>query len=131
NYRTWVHHLDGCTACADWYQAEEVKARGIDPRRYPCVHLAYYTSAWCAEHADPTADTPEAAVIYNPRFDELGIYLYDRSVLGIRHCPWCGAKLPESRRDEWLQRARALGIEDPKDPRLPTELKSDAWYRKP
>jgi hypothetical protein len=127
-YRVWVHHLDGCRGCADWYQAEEVTRKGIDLARFPCVHLAYHTSGWCSENADPVA-CPDVAVIYNPRFDEFGIHLYDRSVLGIRHCPWCGARLPDSRRDEWLRRVRALGIEDPADPRLPDELKSDAWYR--
>ncbi len=128
-YAAWVGHLDGCRACGDWYQGEEVRARGVALERYPCVHLAYYTAVWFADRAD-AGTTQNVAIVYNPRFDEFGIHLYDRSVLGIRYCPWCGKKTPESRRDEWLARAQALGLTDQNDPRLPDELKSDAWYRK-
>jgi hypothetical protein len=127
-YEAWVRHLDDCRGCADWYQGEEVRARGVPLERYPCVHLAYYTAVWFADRAD--AGSHNVAIVYNPRFDEFGIHLYDRSVLGIRYCPWCGEKTPESRRDEWLARAGTLGVTDQNDPRLPDELKSDAWYRK-
>jgi len=91
-YGAWVGHLDGCRACGDWYQGEEVRARGIELARYPCVHLAYYTGVWFADRAD--SDRQNVAIVYNPRFDEFGIHLYDRSVLGIRYCPWCGTKTP-------------------------------------
>lgn len=37
-------------------------------------------------------------ISYNERLFEYGIIVHDGggSVIGIRFCPWCGKKLPES-----------------------------------
>ena len=38
------------------------------------------------------------------RFDEYAIVLpEDGSLMCFDFCPWCGKKLPESRREEWLE----------------------------
>ena len=38
---------------------------------------------------------------YNERFDEYGLIIHDggSSALLIQFCPWCGTKLPESKRN--------------------------------
>ncbi|MGI8677337.1 MAG: histidine phosphatase family protein [Jatrophihabitans sp.] len=38
--------------------------------------------------------------------------------LMIEHCPFCGATLPPSLRDEWFEKVWAMGLE-PDDPRVP------------
>ncbi len=48
----------------------------------------------------------------------------------IPHCPFCGAKLPESRGNEWHDRLYALGFDDPGEQDIPEEFKSDKWWRK-
>ena len=49
------------------------------------------------------------------------------SVINIRFCPWCGSRLPDSRRDEWFDRVEELGV-DPWGYDVPEEYMSDAWY---
>ena len=44
------------------------------------------------------------SVQYDSRFDEYAIVLpEDGSLMCFDFCPWCGKKLPESRREEWLE----------------------------
>jgi hypothetical protein len=54
----------------------------------------------CAEHPS-RFDCPDAIVDYQARFDEYGLIVHDggTSVVTIGYCPWCGARLPESKRD--------------------------------
>ena len=50
------------------------------------------------------------SVRYDARFDEYAIELpEDGSLMCFDYCPWCGRKLPESRREEWFEEH---GIED-------------------
>ncbi len=50
-----------------------------------------------------------------------------QSYVEINHCPWCGAKLPESERDRYFGQLKAHGI-DPVADTLPIEFCSDAWW---
>lgn len=94
-------HLRSCAACGDWYRARVVEERGEDPARYPCVHLAYFVTRRCPEHPDPF-DCPETIVLHEPVIDEyaLPVRADGGSLVPITHCPWCGVRLPPSRRDE-------------------------------
>ncbi len=125
-YQRWRAHLDVCRACVDWVQGEEVRRRHIDAQQFPCVHMAYYSAAWVVDDTQPPR---EAAIVYTPKFDEFGIHLFDGSVIGIRHCPFCGVALPASRREEWFARLTAMGYDDPVDQFIPPEFNTDAWYR--
>ena len=51
-------------------------------------------------------DWEDKTIHYLPVFDEYGIPLHDgsSSVINIQFCPWCGKKLPESKRNEWFDR---------------------------
>ncbi len=51
---------------------------------------------------------------------------------GIEFCPWCGIKLPSSRRDRWFDELDDLGLDDPfGDDRgkVPPQYWSDEWWR--
>jgi len=50
---------------------------------------------------------------------------------GIRCCPWCGVRLPQSLRSEWFRRLEALGVPDPWGDRrrIPHLFRSDDWWR--
>lgn len=74
----------------------------------------------------------EDVVIYNEVFDEYCFPLCeDRvSVVILEYCPWCGKKLPKSKREEWFVQLEALGYENPlycED--IPKAFKSGEWRR--
>lgn len=76
----------------------------------------------------------EASIVYNDRHREYGIlsrWDYNESVSkhSIDYCPWCGAKLPPGLSKQWFGLLEELGLE-PEDPRVPKDMKSDAWWRK-
>ena len=83
----------------------------------------------CTEHPS-SFDCPDCLVTYIEKFDEYGLIIHDGgwSFLEINFCPWCGAKLPESKRAEWFTRLEAIGIESDDD-EPPDEFKSGAWWR--
>lgn len=82
------------------------------------------------EH-DPFAD-PDVLVHYDPKFDEYGLVIHDggSSTVGIEYCPWCGRRLPESRRDAWYDRLEAMGLDPADEDEVPDEYKSATWYTK-
>jgi hypothetical protein len=53
----------------------------------------------CETHPD-VFDCPDNLIYYSAKFDEYGIIIHDggSSFIVISFCPWCGTKLPESRR---------------------------------
>jgi len=65
--------------------------------------MSHRVSSACDVHED-RFDCPDALVEYLPKFDEYGIIVHDggSSIIGIEFCPWCGKKLPPSKRDEWF-----------------------------
>jgi hypothetical protein len=85
----------------------------------------------CRQHSDPF-DCPDCLIQYIPKFDEYGIIVHDggsSSVL-INFCPFCGAKLPKSKRDLWFEKLEALGISEPSKVDLPKEFQTDEWFKK-
>jgi hypothetical protein len=72
-------------------------------------------------------DTP---ILYIEKFDEYGLKIYDSgsSSIEIEFCPWCGQKLPESKRDQWFEEIEQLGI-DPWSNDIPEKYLNDSWYR--
>jgi hypothetical protein len=47
----------------------------------------------------------------------------------IRYCPWCGTRLPSSRRAEWYRVLHGMGFSDPGEEAIPPEFESDRWWR--
>ena len=75
----------------------------------------------------------ESAVVhYNAIFDEYGIICREDNVsyILLDFCPWCGKKLPESKRECWFEQLEELGFDEPlfcED--IPEEYKTDKWWR--
>lgn len=78
------------------------------------------------------ADDPDVIIVYSAKFDEYGIPVKDggSSYIEIHYCPWCGKKLPESKRDEWFDELEKRGYHDPFNSEIPEEFQSDKWYKK-
>lgn len=75
-------------------------------------------------------ECPDCLIEYFDKFDEYGIIVHDggSSFLCIQYCPWCGHRLPESKRDRWFEEIRRRGFEPDSDD-LPEQFRSDAWFR--
>lgn len=77
-------------------------------------------------------DCPDNLIFYSSIFDEYGIIIHHggSSSIEIAYCPWCGTKLPISKRDLWFNTLVELGYDEPFDQDIPEEFNSDKWYRK-
>jgi hypothetical protein len=60
-------------------------------------------------------DGEGASILYSPKFNEYGISVLDGpghsagdSFIVLDFCPWCGTKLPPSKRDEYFNRLEAI-----------------------
>jgi hypothetical protein len=98
-----------------------------------CEQMRAQVEHSCVDHPR-RGQCPDQVVGYDERFDEYGIWLRTgedasaSSWLTITFCPWCGADLPPTRRDEWFERVDALGV-DPDD--APPELTTYGWWLEP
>lgn len=98
--------------------------------RFCCNRMQIEVTKKCTQHA-LSFDCPDNIVLYLDRFDEYGIIVHDggRSMIAIAFCPWCGKKLPESKRDEWFGALEKLGFEDPFCEEIPDRFRTSEWYR--
>jgi len=83
----------------------------------------------CTIHKDKY-ECPDKLLSYSLVFDEYGLIIHDggRSHISIYFCPWCGKKLPESKRDRWFDELEKLGFNDPFEENIPLEFMDDTWY---
>lgn len=97
-----------------------------------CDRMHIEVERVCEQHP-VRHDCPDCLVEYHPAFDEYGLLVHDggSSVILIAYCPWCGSKLPESKRDVWFSELEALGFENPlsRDD-LPELYRSAKWRLK-
>ena len=95
---------------------------------YCCEKMEYYLNMKCDIHPDPY-DCPDNVVTYNEVYDEYGIIIHDgtHSSYIIEYCPWCGQKLPESKREKWFETMEKLGIEKWKDT-IPEKYTKWGWW---
>jgi hypothetical protein len=96
-----------------------------------CQRMTDAVNYRCHQHPDPF-DCPDSLFHYTPKFDEYGIIVHDggsSSVL-IFFCPFCGARLPDSKRDLWFEKLEALGISASSETDIPKEFQTDEWFRK-
>lgn len=87
----------------------------------------------CAELKRAIED-PSSPFQYLPQVNEFGVDYIDggTSMQLIEYCPFCGGKLPESKRDLFFEAIEELGIEYElgKNDQLPKDFQSDKWWRK-
>lgn len=69
-------------------------------------------------------------ICYSKRMREYGIPVGDNvSYIGIRYCPWCGKRLPDSLREEWVEALIAEGYDCPFEDDIPEAFQTDAWWK--
>ena len=91
--------------------------------------MAYRLDWKCDTHSDEY-ECADALITFISKFQEYGLIIHDggASYIVISHCPWCGARLPESQRDRWLDEMERRGI-DPLTDDVPAEFGDDQWLR--
>lgn len=67
------------------------------------------------------------SVHYDSRFDEYWVEAGTARQC-LFYCPWCGEKLPASKRDQWFDAVEALGL-DPWLDDVPDAFQSDTWWK--
>lgn len=100
-------------------------------KEHCCIIMSGQINYVCEKHDDPF-DCPDYLIVYTSKFDEYGLIFHDggSSFSEISFCPWCGSKLPDSKRDLWFDTLEQLGYDDPSNQEIPEEFKSDKWYNK-
>lgn len=100
-------------------------------KKYCCEEMDRNIMYRCDVHPDPY-DCPDNLIAYHEVFDEFGIIIHDGAMsnLLINYCPWCGHKLPVSKRDKWFEELEKLGYDDPFDQNIPKEYLTDEWWNK-
>ncbi len=96
-----------------------------------CDHMRHHTSRMCEDHDNPFG-CPDYVIFYSRTFDEYGLIIHDggQASYPIHFCPFCGFKLPASKRDQWFKELHKLGFKDPLgDDSIPEAYQSDAWWR--
>jgi len=89
-------------------------------------------SEYCCEKMKYYLYLEEPKIIkYVLKFDEYGVIINDggSSYIIIKFCPWCGRKLPESKRNLWFDKLDELGYDDPVNQDIPNEFKTNKWYK--
>jgi hypothetical protein len=92
--------------------------------------MNFYANLRDKQFPDPF-DNSDNLIFYSAKFDEYGLIIHDggASYVLIGHCPWCGQKLPESKRDLWFDTLEALGFDNPPQDEIPLEFETDAWWK--
>ena len=79
-------------------------------------------------------DVGDKTIFYSKRFDEYMIPLSEDRISGIciAYCPWCGKKLPASKRERWFEELDEMGIEFSlfDTEQVPPDYLDDTWWRR-
>ncbi|MEL6980640.1 MAG: hypothetical protein AAGM38_18510 [Pseudomonadota bacterium] len=98
------------------------------PQQLCCDAMRGALEVASERHATPF-DCGATPLVYNAVFDEIGLVLRgeDAQYIVIGHCPWCAARLPESRRDAWFDTLEGLGFLDPNHQDVPDDFLGPEW----
>ena len=101
-------------------------------KKHCCEQLYKQITFKCDQCADRCC--PDQLVGYNEKFNEYGLFIHDRAsgtaetYIVIDYCPWCGTKLPLSKREEWFEKLESLGYTDPIIDDIPEAYKNATWW---
>lgn len=95
--------------------------------KYCCKNMEYFLRNNRKEGDFDSDDI----IYYAPQYDEYGIVIHDsgKSYIKMIYCPWCGKKLPDSKKDLWFDELEKIGLFNPFEEEVPEKFKSDAWWQ--
>jgi hypothetical protein len=81
-------------------------------------------------HVSEHEENEKVVVDYDEVFDEYSVAVPGGAARQLIYCcPWCGERLPPSKRDRWHDELEAQGV-DPLTGPLPEPYKTSAWRLK-
>ncbi len=99
----------------------------MDFDTYCCEMMKRNVFCECNENAG------DKTIFYSKRFDEYMIPVSEDGLSGIciAYCPWCGQKLPESKRERWFEELDEMEIEFSlfDTEQVPPSYLSDDWWK--
>src|SRR4051794_6425538 len=94
-----------------------LKDERVHVKQHCCQEMSEQVNMRGGSQESPLLGTTDKRVYWSPVFDEYGLICQPSAeVLTISHCPFCGRRLPPSRRDAWFQRLEATGWKTWGDP---------------
>lgn len=86
---------------------------------------------YTCDHGHEKWECADSLISYDEVFDEYGLIIHDggTSLILINYCPWCGQKLPDSKRDKWFNELEKIGFLEPTEEDIPPEYRSCDWYK--
>jgi hypothetical protein len=97
------------------------------PKDHCCAEMSEQANMAFPEAKSSLLGSTDKRIYWSPVFDEYGLICQPSAeVLQIHHCPFCGYRLPESRRDMWFEKLEKEGWKTWGDP-IPIELLSHDW----
>ena len=95
-----------------------------------CQHMDISAKYTC-DHGHEKWECADSLISYDEVFDEYGLIIHDggASMILINYCPWCGKKLPDSKRDKWFNELEKIGFLEPTEEDIPAEYRSCDWYK--
>lgn len=117
------------TRISDEDRIEFCRSKNVRPEDHCCLDMAWFIS----EPIEWPSQGPNPVILWLSQFNEyrIDISLRGHSSTPIYFCPWCGRRLPGSKREEWYETLYALGFNDPSEQNVPDQFESDAWWRRP
>lgn len=89
--------------------------------------------AWfIAEPVEQDSQGSNPVILWIASWNEYRIDISHRGYRStpIRYCPWCGHRLPDSKKALWLKTLYELGYSDPTGAdHIPEEFGTDKWWR--
>jgi hypothetical protein len=101
------------------------------------IHIKEHCCSEMSEQANmlyPNAESrllgsTDKRIYWSVIFEEYGLICQPSAeILHIKHCPFCGKQLPNSRRNEWFERLEAEGWKTWGDP-IPERMLSIDWWQ--
>jgi hypothetical protein len=96
-------------------------------KEHCCAEMSEQANMAFPDAKSPLLGSTDKRIYWSPVFDEYGLICQPSAeVLPIHHCPFCGFRLPVSRRDEWFATLENGGWQTWGDP-IPSELLAHDW----
>ena len=100
---------------------------GKHAKEHCCAEMSEQANLVFSDAISPLLGSTDKRIYWSSVFNEYGLICQPSAeVLQILYCPFCGVRLPESRRSSWFEALEASGWKTWGDP-IPTELLNHDW----
>lgn len=92
-----------------------------------CEQMTQQVNSYWPLAESPLLGSTDQRVYWSSVFDEYGLICQPSAeILRIHFCPFCGARLPDSKRDAWFAKLQETGWQGWDDP-IPKEMLHRGW----